>query len=157
MYQSNKEESKNIRELFKTDKSLSRYKLVQNGHGTGTAYGWIHVTVTYPDGEYTENSYNYQRHDERMRIYFLIKNIVGRGDRQDDSQSDYFCENILLDFISESSWKEKNSWKERRKQNRIKHQTCPNCGTIVKEFRRWGYHFVRCCPKCETQWEHGSA
>lgn len=157
MYMENKEESKKIRELFKTDKSLTVYKLVKNGHGSGTAYGWIDVTVTYPDGMYTENSMNYQRYDESRRIYSLIKNVVGRGDRQDDIMTDYFCENILLTFQSASDWAERNAWKTRRKERRIKNQTCPNCGTVTKEFRREGYHFIRCCRKCETQWTHGSA
>lgn len=155
----NKEESKKIRELFKADKSLSAYKLVENGHGKGTAYGWIHVTVTYPDGFYPVDDSHLcnERYHERSRIYYLIKNAVDRGDRHDDVQSDYFCENILLTFQSASEWSERNSWKTRRKERRIKNQTCPSCGTVTKEFRREGYHFIRCCRKCETQWTHGSA
>lgn len=156
-YQSNKEESKNIRNLFKTDKSLSGYKLVQNGHSTGTAYGWIKVTVTYPDGKYTEGRFDDEKSDERSRIYSLIKNIVGRGDLHDDIQSDYFCENISLSFYCESEWIERNSWKERRKLNRIKHQTCPDCGHIEKKFQRDGYRYIRTCANCGAVWSHGAA
>jgi hypothetical protein len=160
-YMSNKEESKAIRELFKTDASLKSYKLRQNGHSTGTAYGWIAVTVTYPDDMYPEEPQNEYRNEkawqESRRIYFLIKNAVGRGDRFDDIMTDYFCENISFTFQKESEYAERNQWKVKRKETLLKNKTCPNCGTISNEFRRDGYRYIRCCKKCETQWSHGSA
>lgn len=157
-YQSNKEESKNIRNLFKTDKTLSGYKLVQNGHSTGTAYGWIKVTVTYPDGKYPDDmAFHSDRSDERSRIYFLIKNIVGRGDCHDDIQTDYFCENISLGFMSESQWSINNQWKNERKERRLKNSTCPRCSYVEKQFQRDGYRYRRVCSACGFSWVHGCA
>lgn len=162
-YMSNADETKAIRNLFKNDPTIQGYKLRQNGHGAGTAYGWIYVKATYPDDrkefQQDPNSIwvNDKLHDERARIKWLIQEAVGRGDLQDDTQTDYFCVNISFDLLSESEYTERNSWRKKVKENRIKNATCPNCGTISKEFRRDGYKFVRCCRKCEHQWIHWSA
>lgn len=153
-YQTNKEETKNIRTLFKNDPSLAKYKLRRNGHGSGTAYNWIQVVATYPDGMYTDDD---QIWEERSRIKWLIQVAVGRGNLKDDIQTDYFCVNIIFDLQSESKYKERNSWKEKKKAALLKNKTCPNCGTISKEFRRDGYRYIRACRKCETQWTHGAA
>lgn len=159
----NEQETKAIRKLFKDDPSLQGYKLKRNGDGSGTAYGWIHVTATYPDTrtefQQDPNSIwcNNELHHERARIKGLIQEATGRGDPQDDIQTDYFCVNISFDLMSESEYTERNSWRNKVKENRIKNATCPNCGTISKEFRRDGYRYVRACRKCEHQWSHGSA
>ena len=97
-YQTNQEETKNIRQLFKTDPTLQKYKLRQNGHGSGTAYSWIQAIATYPDGLIQDD----EVWKERSRIKWLIQNAVGRGDLEDDIQTDYFCVNISFDLQSES-------------------------------------------------------
>lgn len=152
MYQTNKEESANIRNLFK--KKYPDYKLVKNGHSTGTAYGWIQVVAVYPGPTRDRNDDQLWKINRDM--FMDIKNVVGRGHLEDDIQTDYFCVNISFRLLSQAEWDESNSWKIRRKEARIKNQTCPKCGAVVKTFVREGYRYRRKCG-CGEIWVHGCA
>jgi len=62
------------------------------GHGRGTAWSWIYVNVT---GPWTWDEFS---RDHESKAYAIIKHAAGRDNRHNDSQTDYFCENILLEY-----------------------------------------------------------
>lgn len=104
-YLSNKEESSAIRKMIK--EKYPDFKIGRNSHGRGTACGWIHVDVIYPDWF----GYSMSK-DEIWKfsrfVYRDIKESVGRGHLHDDIQSDYFCEDILFGFWSREEWNRRN-------------------------------------------------
>ena len=99
VYLTKKQESDAIRELFKNDPSLAKYKLKRNRHGRGSAYNWIEVITVYPDDLKIDDTW-----EESCRIKLLIQVAVGRGDLKDDIQTDYFEVNILTWFMSASEY-----------------------------------------------------
>ena len=108
-YLTKKQESDAIRELFKNDPSLAKYKLKQNKHGRGTASNWIEVTSIYPDGLFNDSDLEW---NESKRIERLIQVAVGRGHLKDDIMTDYFEVNILTWFMSASEYNKRYNWRK---------------------------------------------
>jgi hypothetical protein len=89
---SNKEETKLLRGKFRE----AGLPVVKVGHGRGTAYGWLHVTVVGKrvprvDGRSDTQSpeWEYNRELERKVTRIIVDN-TRRDPSRDDSQTDYF-------------------------------------------------------------------
>lgn len=73
-------------------------------HGTGTVYGWIYVLIDGPYDRALED-----------RAYQIVRVTSGRENRHDDPMTDYFCENIEIEFTRRGGI----SYAEECRQNRI--------------------------------------
>jgi len=62
------------------------------GHGRGSAWGWIYVSVV---GTWTYLEWSKEHND---RVYAAIKKTAGREHLHDDGMTDYYVENISLDY-----------------------------------------------------------
>lgn len=90
-------------------------------HGRGTAYGWIYVKVQ----ELMETP------ELDKKVYAIAKIASGRENRHDDITTDYFCENISVDF-----------------KVRPVRKHCEVCGGICREEN--GGHVCNACNKVQT-------
>ena len=73
-------------------------------HGTGSVYGWIYVVI---DGPYDKAL--------ETKAYQIVKVASGRENRHDDGMTDYYCENISIEFTRRGGI----SYADECKQNRI--------------------------------------
>lgn len=64
------------------------YRNLSVTHGTGTAYGWIQVVIYGPK----------ETREEYDKVYAITKKAAGREHLHDDIMTDYFIENISVDF-----------------------------------------------------------
>lgn len=127
--------------------------------GRGTAYGWIEVSVMYPDDQppMTDDQDRYTREydDFRSELFSAVKYACGREDRHDDIMTDYFEVNILLTVISRKDFEERQAWNKQQKDKLKQGKTCKDCGTLgVYQKRKVGYRNVYICPNCQKEWLH---
>jgi len=104
VYQTNKEESANIRKMMK--EKYPDYKLGRNSHGKGTAYGWIHCDVIIPDrissGLTKDQVWNLGK-----PVYRDVLIATNRQNLKDDIMTDYFEVNTLFSIWTRKDWNER--------------------------------------------------
>lgn len=120
------DENRKVRAALKA----AGFSKVKVGHGRGTAYGWIHATVI---GKWTHREWH-----DRLRgvAYSAIKIASGRQDRHDDLMTDYFCENISLDYKQEPGYET---------------FTCYRCRTELPISERKTVIYDNLCPRCAAE------
>jgi len=152
---------KNVNEQVKDVRAALKaagYQIVVCKHESGSAYNWIRVSVVYP-GEYVKGldgrwSDEYNAYYDK--VFALVKQSSGRGNLEDDSQSDLFRVNINVNVLSKEQYAAELKYAADHKAKILKNKTCPACGNVVAKFSRLGYRFIREC-QCGQKWAHGSA
>jgi len=91
-YLTNKEETKLVKSALKTAGYNARV-----GHGKGTAYGWIKVSIKGP-----ETWEEFHKSGEYGKVHDIIQHAAKRDHLVDDIQTDLFmvCINVSYEQIS---------------------------------------------------------
>lgn len=127
--------------------------------GTGTAGGWIEVSVVYPDNlppmTDSEDRYTSDYSKFRSELFGAVQYACGREDLEDDIQTDLFMVNILLSVISKEDYERDQKWKKEQREKLKQGKTCKDCGTMgVYQKRKIRCRNVYVCPKCGKEWAY---
>ena len=71
------------------------YPVTSVTRGTGTASNWINVKIDDYESKINEHG---RMVSQQGAAYSIVKHSAGRDDCHDDTQTDYFCENIIVNF-----------------------------------------------------------
>ena len=101
--------------------------------GRGTASNWIEAVIE------TKQKYDLQpgtpEHEaywnDQHKAYAIVKHAAGRDDRHDDIQTDYFCENILVEQDTLEEWTRHHQPKPKKPESEKRVIDYTSCTPII--------------------------
>ncbi len=93
-----KQETKEVKKALKA----AGYPVISVTRGRGTAWGWITTVID----DYESKIVNGKLVSQYSEVYAIVKHAAGRDNRHDDRMTDYFCENLSVEFTRQHTCSE---------------------------------------------------